>query len=240
MKKVLALVICVAMFACLAVTASAASDVVLTISSVEGNKGEVVKVDISISEKSNVGALNMDLTVDESVLKAVTTKNKKEQDVYFLGGDAATAAGALVEGSDGVVDGVFKLATTTTAGYWDAGVVWSVYFEIVGDLPAEGAVINGTVTSIGDCEDSTLVVNASVVAGKVTAPVEQPPVEQPPVDGGDDDNQEPETNEPEVEDEVVTDTDANPETGDVSGIAVAAGLCAVMAAAFVITKKVND
>ncbi len=243
MKKVLAMVICVAMLACFAVTASAASDATLTVATVEGKKGEVVSVDIAISEASDIGALEITLAVDETLLKATTVKDKRGNDVYFQAGPAATAAGALVEGSEGIVDGKFMLTTASSAGYYDAGVIWTVYFEILADLEAPAA-IDAEATTVGHYDDDTIAINLTVVDGAVKAAVEEPsePESKP--------ESKPEESKPEVEqppvDEkpapVVTDTDKNdnPPTGDVSGIAVAAGLCAVMAAAFVITKKVND
>ena len=76
--------------------------------------------------------------------------------------------------------------------------------------------------------------NVKIVPGGVTVEKAPTPVEP---------ESKPESETPsktvEPEDEGTT-TGTNPKTGDVSAVAVAAGLCAVMAAAFVITKKVND
>ncbi len=227
MKKVLALVVCVAMFACFALTASAADEATLTVATVEGKKGDVVAVDVSISAESNIGALEVTLAVDETLLKAVTTKDKRGNDVYFQAGAAATAAGALVEGSEGIVDGKFMLTTATSAGYWDGGVIWTVYFEVLADLEAPAA-IDAEVTSVGHYEDDTKVITVNVVDGAVKAPKAA------------DDNKDDKDDKDDKEDKEQDVTNTNPPTGDVSGIAVAAGLCAVMAAAFVITKKVND
>ncbi len=244
MKKVLAMVICVAMLACFAVTASAATDATLTVATVEGKKGDVVAVDIAISEASDIGALEISLVVDEALLKATTTKDKRGDDVYFQAGSAATAAGALTEGSDGIVDGKFKLTTATSSGYYDAGVIWTVYFEVLADLEAP-AVIDAELATVGHYADEAEVINLTIVDGAVKAKAEEVPVSSEDDKPSEVDPQ-PQTSKPAVdnqapvEDVTVTDTEANPETGDVSGIAVAAGLCAVMAAAFVITKKVND
>lgn len=236
MKKVIAMVMCVAMIACIAMTASAATEVTFTIATVEGKAGDVVAIDVSVSEESNIGALELQLAYDDTQLEVVTTKNKKGQDVYFIAGDASTAAGALVEGSDG--GNPMLLTAATTNGYWDAGVIATIYVKLLEDV-AEGevAAITGEVTVIQDCEDTSVQYDATVVPGGVKAPVEEVPSE-PVGPSSDVTPTEPtEPSKPAEDDKKPTE---NPKTGDASAVAVAAGLCAVMAAAFVITKKVND
>ena len=243
MKKVLAMVICVAMLACFALTASAATDATLTVATVEGKKGNVVAVDIAISEGSNIGALEIALTADETLLKATTTKDKRGNDVYFQAGDAVTSNQAVADGSDGLVEGKILLTTACVNGYWEAGVIWTVYYEVLADLEAP-VVVDAECTTVGHYDSEDEVINLTVVDGAVKAPAAVEP--QPPVSSEDNKPSEPTKpstpNKPvDPEKPTTTETDKeNPKTGDVSGIAVAAGLCAVMAAAFVISKKVND
>ncbi len=246
MKKVLAMVICVAMLACFALTASAESvDATLTVSTVEGKVGDVVSVDIAISEASDIGALEITLAVDESLLKVATKTDKRGDTIYFEGGAAATAAKALVEGSDGIVDGKFMLTTASSDGYYDAGAVWTVWFEIVGELPENGAVFDAEATSVGHYNDDNIAINLTVVDGAVKAAKEEVKPSEPESKPESKPEVKPESkpvvDAPVDEEPTTSETDKeNPKTGDVSGIAVAAGLCAVMAAAFVISKKVND
>jgi LPXTG-motif cell wall-anchored protein len=168
------------------------------------------------------------------------------------------AAGALVEAADGGCP--WNIGTITTDGYWDAGVIWTLYFEIIADLGEEGTPITAVTVAAQDCVDAEKQVSVDYVNGSVAHPYVAPPVEpskpvepnkpeskpeSKPVEPSVDDNDEPVVDEPVVEEDVtvndvtVTDTDM-PKTGDASSVAIAAGLCAVAAAAFVITKKVND
>jgi LPXTG-motif cell wall-anchored protein len=255
MKKVLALIMCVAMIACIAVTASADATATVTIGNVEGKVGDIVDVTISISEGSDLGALQMNVIYDDTKLAPATKLDKRGNPIYFVSGDAATAAKALVEAANGGCP--WNIGTITTDGYWEGGVIWTLFFEIVADLGEDGTPITAEVTAVQDYADAEKAVTVDVVAGSVAHPYVAPPVEpskpskpeskpeSKPVEPSVDDNDEPVVDEPVVEEDVtvndvtVTDTDM-PKTGDASSVAIAAGLCAVAAAAFVITKKVND
>ncbi len=133
---------------------------------VEGNVGDQVQVNVYIPEKTDIGSMDFELHVDERYLKAITVKNNRDQWVYFLKGDASTAAGSLTEASDGVVNGKFMLTTATPAGYWEAGVVWSVFFEILAELPEDGSAIRGKVTTISHHSDDTIGYDVLVVDTK--------------------------------------------------------------------------
>ena len=261
MKKVLALVMCIAMIASFVVTASAdVRPLTLTASSVEvkGEVGEVFTIEFSLSEKSEVGSLQFFVALPECI-EPTTQKNDRDKDVYFMGGEAAIDAGATAEGSDGLVpmdeadensQKVCKFAAATTAGFWKAGAVYKAFFKVVSEIPEEGAVIDilddTVAVKVADGEDTY---DVTVEDGLVTVEKEEPVDPKPPViedptktepvkptdtkptkpgvDGGE--GEKGEDNETKI-----------PATGDASAIAVAAGLCAVMAAAFVLTKKVND
>ena len=242
MKKVIAMVVCVAMLACFALTASAATKATFTVSTVEGKKGDVVDIDITIAEEdTGIGTLEILVKYDTENLKLVKNKGK-----YFTVGAATNGASAVGNEEN------MKVAFASVDGFYEIGKVLTMSFEVLNDI-AEGDIAEVTfeVTSeASHYEDNSVKYDIAINAGGVKAPA---PVVVPPVDGGEgnqggnnagnEDTQKPVVKpvvKPEVEDVTVTDTEANPETGDVSGIAVATGLCAVMAAAFVITKKVND
>lgn len=251
MKKVLALVMCIAMIASFAVTASAATDVTFTVADVKDAKvGETYPVDIAISAESNIGALEFYVALDGAYLEPGTTKNKKGQDVYYVNGDATTAAGASLVGSDGfeAESGKYKFAAAAADGYWDAGVIVTIYVKVIAELPEEGAAITLEVGTPVDCEDKTVEFNVTtddaVVLPYVEPVPESPADPQPPVIVDPESPEKP--TKPGVDDGKGEDNKGEddetkiPATGDASAIAVAAGLCAVMAAAFVLTKKVND
>ena len=240
MKKVIAMVVCVAMLACFALTASAATKATFTIETVKAVAvGETVTVNLTIEEqKTMIGAVGFKFEYDKDYLEFVEDPTTFE---FFNAGPASGGASAVGN------EETMEVQMATANGFKAPGVVMPLTFKVIKEIPAgEIAAISATFTlEPAHAEDETVTYDASIVAGGVKADA---PVVVPPVGGGEEDDdkdpvkpqpQEP-TVEPEVEDVTVTDTEANPETGDVSGIAVAAGLCAVMAAAFVITKKVND
>ena len=235
MKKVIAMVVCVAMLACFALTASAATKATFTIETVKAVAvGETVTVNLTIKEqKTMIGAVGFKFEYDKDYLEFVEDPSTFE---FFNAGPASGGASAVGN------EETMEVQMATANGFKAPGVVMPLTFKVIKEIPAgEIAAISATFTlEPAHAEDETVTYDATIVAGGVKAeakeepkPQPQPqPQPQPPVDGG--------VDAPEVEDVTVTDTEANPETGDVSGIAVAAGLCAVMAAAFVITKKVND
>lgn len=243
MKKVIAMVVCVAMLACFALTASAATKATFTIATVDAKAvGETVIVNMDIAEaKTMIGAVGFKFAYDADYLKFVEHPESYE---FFTTG--AGAGSLLAVGNEANME----VQMAGDGGMKAPGTVLALAFEIIKEIPAgETAVVSGEFTlqpSHAEKADETY--EATIVNGGVKAAA---PVVVPPVDGGEDDDKDPVkpqdkpvvdkpvVDEP-VEDVTVTDTEANPETGDVSGIAVAAGLCAVMAAAFVITKKVND
>ena len=229
MKKVIALVMCVAMIACFALTASAATAATFTVSTVEGVKGDVVYVDINIAEKgTKIGTFEIQIDYDKTYLKFV---ENEDEGAYFVVGEAA--GGATAAGNEENM----MVAMATPNGFFKVGKVLTLAFEVIEDIPAGeiAEVTFETTAAPTHCEDNTVEYDVKIVAGGVKAPVVEPSEDEPSKD-------EPSKVEPQPQAPVVTETEVedNPETGDVSGIAVAAGLCAVMAAAFVITKKVND
>ena len=233
MKKVIALVVCVAMLACFAVTASAeAVKATFTVATVEGVKGDIVNVDITIAEQgTGIGALEIKINYDSENLKFV--KNPDEGK-YFVVGEATNGASAVGNEDNMLV------AFASVDGFFKVGKVLTLSFEVLNDIP-EGDIAEISFETTSDAshyEEADTTYDIEIISGGVKAPIveEKPPVESKPVESKPVESK-PVEKEP-VED--VTATDENPDTSDVSGIAVAAGLCAVMAAAFVITKKVND
>lgn len=225
MKKVIALVMCVAMIACAVVTV-AADEVAatFTVATVEGNKGDVVTVDLTIAEKgTRIGAIGFLFDYDTDYLKFI---ENPEDGVYFVTGEAIN--GGMGVGNEDTM----ALQIASVNGFFKAGTVVTLCFEVIEEIPAgEIAAVNCTVdpevTVKPNEGDNTYAI--AVINGGVKAPAAEI------VDGGED-GETGTTVVPTTPTVTVTDTDHDP-MGDASAVAVAAGLCAVMAAAFVFTKK---
>ena len=225
MKKVIALVMCVAMIACIAMTASAATSATFTFSTVENAKvGDVVSVDMSIKEaQTMIGAIGFKFTYDDTYLKFVENPDTYEYFSTGKGAGSATAAGN---------EETMEVQMATANGFKAPGTVITLCFEVIKEIPAdEIAEVSAEIILAPTAAEGTVEYDAKVVAGGVKGPKAVTP---PPSTPSKDD-----VTPPVVSSKPDAPKD-NPKTGDVSGVAVAAGLCAVMAAAFVITKKVND
>ena len=225
MKKVIALVMCVAMLACIAVTASAATSATFTFSTVENAKvGDVVSVDMSIAEaKTMIGAIGFKFSYDDTYLKFVESPTTYNYFSTGVGAGGATAAGN---------EETMEVQMATADGFKAPGTVITLCFEVIEAIPdGEIAEVSAEIILAPTAAEGTVEYDAKVVAGGVKGPkaVTPPPSSTPSKDVT-----------PPVVPSKPEDPKDNPKTGDVSGVAVAAGLCAVMAAAFVITKKVND
>lgn len=239
MKKVLALVICIAMIACVAVTASAeATPATFTVSTVEGKAGDVVTVDINIAEKgTRIGTFVIQINYDTDYLKFV---ENEDEGAYFVVGEATNAATAAGNEEN------MQVALATPNGFFKAGKVLTLAFEITKEIP-QGEIAEVTFEMMEDpkvCDEKEYGAkeyDVKINAGGVKAPYVEPSQDpKPPVGPSTVDPSPVDPSPVDPSKPAESDTDTNPATGDVTGIAVAAGLCAVMAAAFVITKKVND
>lgn len=225
MKKVIALVMCVAMLACIAVTASAATSATFTFSTVENAKvGDVVSVDMSIAEgKTMIGAIGFKFSYDDTYLKFVESPTTYDYFSTGVGAGGATAAGN---------EETMEVQMATANGFKAPGTVITLCFEVIKEIPAgETAAVSADIILAPTAAEGTIEYDTKVVAGGVKGvAAEESSVPSTP---SKDDVTPVNPSKPDAPKD-------NPKTGDVSGVAVAAGLCAVMAAAFVITKKVND
>jgi hypothetical protein len=252
MKKVIALVMCIAMIACFAVTASADDAVTFTASNHENAKvGDVLEVVITVPEYAPVGALELTIKYDDNYLEP-TFIQKGPRQIWYTAGDAISNAAASFMSSDGynTEKGAYIIAVAAAEGLFDGTKLVTVYAKVKAELPEEGAIIDVEVAACDHYETGAMEAKAidGLVKGEKKAPVTpDPKPEDPKPEDPKPEDPKPEDPKPEEpvapQEPVDTDTDTdskNPGTGDATGIAVAAGLCAVMAAAFVITKKVND
>ena len=263
MKKLLAIVLSVAMIACFAVVASAEETVSATVSTVSAKAGDAIVLDVTLS-KVAYGYAAVTVDVDTTCYNA--------EELEFTGFKKAKGFSGIGDFS-AVVDGAAKYGFVTTDGGEDypgnqEGVIVQLKFNVLKDVEKSEVGVLFTAKTYDDANIvNNSAANASVVKGGVENGVEppedssiiDPPVEDssivdPPVE----DSSIVAPGESKVESEVESkveskvDTDStvavvtggtttgsttNPKNGDASAVAVAGVLCAAMAAAFVITKK---
>ena len=263
MKKLLAIVLSVAMIACFAVVASAEETVSATVSTVSAKAGDAIVLDVTLS-KVAYGYAAVTVDVDTTCYNA--------EELEFTGFKKAKGFSGTGDFS-AVVDGAAKYGFVTTDGGADypenqEGVIVQLKFNVLKDVEKSEVGVLFTAKTYDDANIvNNSAANASVVKGGVVNSVEppedssiiDPPVEDssivdPPVE----DSSIVAPGESKVESEVESkveskvDTDStvavvtggtttgsttNPKNGDASAVAVAGVLCAAMAAAFVITKK---
>lgn len=242
MKKLLAIVLSVAMIACFAVVASAAEEITATIATVEVTEASVgtqIEVPVEMSKSQfGYGAIAVTLQYDKEALELVKfskgTLIKNYEDAETGGtGNPDVGTYGFICATKGVSEGSACVAVFKVKKAVDSAVTAEVTAEVYKDDTKS--------------PDTDKVV-ATVVAGgtKVGQPT-------PPSDPGESKVDESKVDESKVDESkaaeskdapatVVTpgttnNTTKNPKSGDASAVAVAGVLCAAMAAAFVITKK---
>ena len=261
MKKLLAIVLSVAMIACFAVVASAEETVSATVSTVSAKAGDAIVLDVTLS-KVAYGYAAVTVDVDTTCYNA--------EELEFTGFKKAKGFSGTGDFS-AVVDGAAKYGFVTTDGGADypenqEGIIVQLKFNVLKDVEKSEVGVLFTAKTYDDADIvNNSAANASVVKGGVVNSVE-PPVESsevlPPAESSEVGPSDPGTEdssivapgeskvESEVESKVDTDSTVavvtggtttgsttNPKNGDASAVAVAGVLCAAMAAAFVITKK---
>ena len=259
MKKLLAIVLSVAMIACFAVVASAEETVSATVSTVSAKAGDAIVLDVTLS-KVAYGYAAVTVDVDTTCYNA--------EELEFTGFKKAKGFSGTGDFS-AVVDGAAKYGFVTTDGGADypenqEGVIVQLKFNVLKDVEKSEVGVLFTAKTYDDANIvNNSAANASVVKGGVENGVEppedssiiDPPVEDssivdPPVEDSSIVAPGESKVESEVESKVDTDSTVavvtggtttgsttNPKNGDASAVAVAGVLCAAMAAAFVITKK---
>ena len=253
MKKLLAIVLSVAMIACFAVVASAEETVSATVSTVSAKAGDAIVLDVTLS-KVAYGYAAVTVDVDTTCYNA--------EELEFTGFKKAKGFSGTGDFS-AVVDGAAKYGFVTTDGGADypenqEGVIVQLKFNVLKDVEKSEVGVLFTAKTYDDANIvNNSAANASVVKGGVVNSVEppedssivDPPVEDSSIVAPGESKVESEV-ESKVESKVDTDSTVavvtggtttgsttNPKNGDASAVAVAGVLCAAMAAAFVITKK---
>ena len=230
MKKVLAIILAVAMLACMAVVASA-DGITITAATVENaKKGDIVSVAVNAAgvTKGDFASGAIKLEYDNTKLKLVAFPDSDEEH----GGDEVYSPLSLTV--------VVNFDTATVGFMSDKGVrkdgaLFVVAFEVLEDTTAEGFAITPVATDkiqhVNDDNSTTEITGINYVAGAVKGAKEDPEPKPEP---------EPTPKpDPEPTPNPTPNPNPNPKVGDASAVAVAGALCAAMAAAFVLTKKVK-
>ena len=245
MKKLLAIVLSVAMIACFAVVASAEETVSATVSTVSAKAGDAIVLDVTLS-KVAYGYAAVTVDVDTTCYNA--------EELEFTGFKKAKGFSGIGDFS-AVVDGAAKYGFVTTDGGEDypknqEGVIVQLKFNVLKDVEKSEVGVIFTAKTYDDADIvNNSAANASVVKGGVENGVE-PPEDSSTINPPVEDSSIVAPGESKVESKVDTDSTVavvtggtttgsttNPKNGDASAVAVAGVLCAAMAAAFVITKK---
>ena len=234
MKKLLAIVLSVAMIACFAVVASAAEEITATIATVEVTEASVgtqIEVPVEMSKSQfGYGAIAVTLQYDKEALELVKfskgTLIKNYEDAETGGtGNPDVGTYGFICATKGVSEGSACVAVFKVKKAVDSAVTAEVTAEVYKD---------DTKSPDTDKVVATVVAGGTKVAVAPPTSEEKPPVseEKPPV------SEDKTPGSKDAPTTVVTPgTTNNPKSGDASAVAVAGVLCAAMAAAFVITKK---
>lgn len=245
MKKLLAIVLSVAMIACFAVVASAAEEITATIATVEVTEASVgtqIEVPVEMSKSQfGYGAIAVTLQYDKEALELVKfskgTLIKNYEDAETGGtGNPDVGTYGFICATKGVSEGSACVAVFKVKKAVDSAVTAEVTAEVYKD---------DTKSPDTDKVVATVVAGGTKVAVAPPTSEEKPPVseEKPPVSEEKPPVSEDKTTESKAAPTTVvtpgttTNTTKNPKSGDASAVAVAGVLCAAMAAAFVITKK---
>ncbi len=248
MKKLLAIVLSIAMLACFAVVASAENEVVtLTVSkaNIAEDGTAILNIDGTVADGENVGSLQFVVKYDAEKLTLVSQDPDDDTaDYAIMGFDSNLPKGYMLESK--ADENGLKAAVITTKGITKNGTWFTVKFKVTDKATAgeEIAVSLEEVDASKNLEKGTEPITAAATAGAVVNAVATP---EPPVSSGSESKgEEPSKTESKGEEPSKTESKTDdgkkgvPKTGDNSVVFFAVALCVAAAAAFVVTKKVND
>ena len=180
MKKLLAIVLSVAMIACFAVVASAEETVSATVSTVSAKAGDAIVLDVTLS-KVAYGYAAVTVDVDTTCYNA--------EELEFTGFKKAKGFSGTGDFS-AVVDGAAKYGFVTTDGGADypenqEGVIVQLKFNVLKDVEKSEVGVLFTAKTYDDADIvNNSAANASVVKGGVVNSVEEPgsSIVDPPVE----------------------------------------------------------
>lgn len=257
-KKVLALVMAIAVIGCSAAMAFAAPEnakAALTVGEVVDGKFDVV---LSLQNCLDFTAGDLVVGYDVNVLEFVPFKAKPDsmQCETLDDAKAFTNAGNTFSGMGnakevpGEVKFAFNFVESLDAETWEVDVdmadvkLFKMTFKILDDSKAADLTLKGALKFYDGSEVAVDEKFAAVEVEETTEPTAEPTTEEPTT--AEPTTAEPTTAEPTTEeapstpDEETTakgETDKGPATGDTGVLAIAAGVVALAGAAFVVSKK---
>ncbi len=165
MKRVICTLLAILILTAALPVASAQSDqsnATFTVEQAEGKKGDLVTLDVTLSEaQSGIGALTIILQYDTEKLK-LTTHPQSTNGTWMVPGEVMNDCNALWFAGDD------RFAAIAADGFFLSGVVFSVAFEVLTEIPDDAiASVSVLVDTICHYENRNHGYAVSVVDGGV-------------------------------------------------------------------------
>ena len=163
---------------CTVATAQTNRTVTFTLGSVQGEVGEIISIPLSISAESDVSSFTIYLPIPTNYLEYTTILDNNNREVYWETGEASTEADAMVMASNGIKTlpdsskGI-TIACASVDGFWEAGVVISMYFKVIKQIPTSGITLayNATDVLLIDADSNCTVTTVDGHVTSAAAPV---------------------------------------------------------------------
>lgn len=242
-KRLASLLCAVLALTLLLPAAFAAEPVTVALSSVSGQPGQTVTVDVTISEKSNAGNGSMIVNYDPAKLEFVSFKG---------GAFGGLAEGGLYQENGKAVPGKVSIAFMASGTLQEKAVIGQVTFKILddsGSIPLKlemkelvAYTPDGTETDLVDTvktENASVSIKAPTTAPATTKPTTTAPDTTKPAatqpEGTKPMSTRPVTEKP--AESTTAETAVNPGTGEGSSLAACAALAAAAGAAILFARK---
>ena len=222
---------------------AATTPVTVSLSPVSGQKGESVTVNVTISEKSNVGNGNLLVNYDPAKLEFVSFKG---------GSFGGTAVGGLYKEGGKEVPGKVSIGFMVSDTLQEKSVIGQVTFKILDDSGSIPLTLtmkeivaytpDGTETDLMDTvktENASVSIKAPTTVPATTKPITTAPDTTKPA-ATQPEGTKPMTTQPVTEkpaESTTAETAANPGTGEGSSLAACAALAAAAGAAILFARK---
>ena len=217
-KRLASLLCAVLALTMLLPAAFAAEPVTVALSSVSGQPGQTVTVDVTISEKSNAGNGSMIVNYDPAKLEFVSFK---------AGAFGGLAEGGLYQENGKAVPGKISIAFMVSGTLQEKATIGQITFKILND--------SGSIPLKLELMDTVKPENASVsIKAPTTAPATTKPTTTAP------DTTKPAATQPITEkpaESTTAETAVNPGTGEGPSLAACAALAAAAGAAILFARK---
>lgn len=235
MVKALSLLMCVMLAAAMfAATALAADNVTVAVSSASGKKGETVTVEVTISEKSNVGDAGLFVAFDPAKLEYVSSKGGS------IDGMAVTGIPKDAEGKE--IPGKVSVAIALNETLQEKSVIAKITFKILDDSKNIPLTLEINTVSAYDAENNKTDLTNHVKSsnGTITVTSDPAPTEKPTTAPTEKPTEKPTAQPTETTTAASTTAEnvENPNTGESTAIVAACSVLAAAAgAAMVLTRK---